>query len=174
MLNDPVTAPGQTPGQGHASNARLPAIGNRDFGLLVVVYGALSSDRQRAAAAVAEDLGTGLIRIDVSPIVSTYIGETEKNLSRVFDAAETRSSVLFFDEADALFGKRAAVGRTGGDRRRAVNRAFALMRRRARLCLLGAERVEGLDPVVLGRVQHIVIAGPAEGRTDSGDSRRER
>ena len=122
---------------------------------------------------LAADVGSDLWLIDVSRVVSRYIGETEKNLRRLFDEAERRESILFFDEADALFGRRAAVGRTGGDRRRAVDRAFALMRRPG-LYLLGAERVDGLDPVAAGRIRHIVIAGPPEGRTDAVDSGRER
>ncbi len=115
-------------------------------------------------------MGHDLFRIDLSRIVSKYIGETEKNLRRLFDAVEGGDAILFFDEADALFGKRASVGRTGGDRRRAVDRAFSLMRKQGGLCLLGAEEVDGLDPVVLGRIRHIVIAGPAQGRAGSDAS----
>ena len=59
-----------------------------------------------AAEVLAGELGLDLYRIDLSQVVSKYIGETEKNLRRVFDAAETGGVVLLFDEADALFGKR--------------------------------------------------------------------
>ena len=62
-----------------------------------------------AAQSLARDLGKGLYRIDLSAVVSEYIGETEKNLGRVFDAAKDSRVVLFFDEADALFGKRTDV-----------------------------------------------------------------
>ena len=62
-----------------------------------------------AAEVVARELGYDLFRIDLSAIVSKYIGETEKNLDRVFASAENANAVLFFDEADALFGKRSEV-----------------------------------------------------------------
>ena len=62
-----------------------------------------------AAEVLAGELNLDLYRIDLSSVVSKYIGETEKNLKRVFDAAEDSGSVLLFDEADALFGKRSEV-----------------------------------------------------------------
>ena len=62
-----------------------------------------------AAQTLASDLGKNLYRVDLGAVVSKYIGETEKNLSRVFDAAKKRGAILFFDEADALFGKRTEV-----------------------------------------------------------------
>ena len=64
-----------------------------------------------AAEVLANDLGLDLYRIDLAGVVSKYIGETEKNLRRLFDAAERTGSVLLFDEADALFGKRTEVTR---------------------------------------------------------------
>ena len=68
-----------------------------------------------AARTLARDLGKDLYRVDLSGVVSKYIGETEKNLRRVFDAARKGGAVLFFDEADALFGKR-TEGKDGHDR----------------------------------------------------------
>ena len=62
-----------------------------------------------AAAVLATDLGRNLYRIDLSAVVSKYIGETEKNLAQVFDDAERVQAILLFDEADALFGKRTEV-----------------------------------------------------------------
>ncbi len=62
-----------------------------------------------AAEVIANDLRLNLYRIDLSAVVSKYIGETEKNLRRLFDAAEHGGAILFFDEADALFGKRSEV-----------------------------------------------------------------
>lgn len=62
-----------------------------------------------AAEAIASSLGKDLYRVDLSAISSKYIGETEKNLRRLFDAAESGGAILFFDEADALFGKRSEV-----------------------------------------------------------------
>ena len=68
-----------------------------------------------AAQTLAHDLGKNLYRVDLGAVVSKYIGETEKNLRRVFDAARKGGAVLFFDEADALFGKRTNV-KDGHDR----------------------------------------------------------
>lgn len=62
-----------------------------------------------AAEVLAGELGLELYKIDLSTVVSKYIGETEKNLSRIFQEAEDSNAVLFFDEADALFGKRSEV-----------------------------------------------------------------
>jgi SpoVK/Ycf46/Vps4 family AAA+-type ATPase len=62
-----------------------------------------------AAEAIANDLRLDLCRIDLSSVVSKYIGKTEKNLARVFDAVEDNGAILFIDEADALFGKRSEV-----------------------------------------------------------------
>jgi SpoVK/Ycf46/Vps4 family AAA+-type ATPase len=62
-----------------------------------------------AAEIIARDLGLDLYKIDLSTVVSKYIGETEKNLSRIFEEAETSNAILFFDEADALYGKRSEV-----------------------------------------------------------------
>jgi SpoVK/Ycf46/Vps4 family AAA+-type ATPase len=62
-----------------------------------------------AAEIVANELGLDLYKIDLSTVVSKYIGETEKNLARIFAAAENANAILFFDEADALFGKRSEV-----------------------------------------------------------------
>ena len=62
-----------------------------------------------AAQGLARELGVGIARVDLATIISKYIGETEKNLRRVFDDAEAKDVLLFFDEADALFGKRTDI-----------------------------------------------------------------
>jgi SpoVK/Ycf46/Vps4 family AAA+-type ATPase len=72
----------------------------------------IGKDRSRSlvvAQTLSHNLGEDLYRIDLSAVVSEYIGETEKNLGRVFNAAKDSHAVLFFDEADALFGKRTDV-----------------------------------------------------------------
>jgi len=78
-------------------------------GTAVLFSGPSGTGKTFAAAALAGELGQDLFRIDLAAVVSKYIGETEKNLSRVFDAAERADCVLLFDEADALFGKRSEV-----------------------------------------------------------------
>ena len=62
-----------------------------------------------AAEVIAHELQLDLYKVDLSGVVSKYIGETEKNLSKIFHEAETSNTILFFDEADALFGKRTEV-----------------------------------------------------------------
>lgn len=79
-------------------------------GLILLFYGTSNPGKTQAAQILASDLKLDLYRIDLSAVVSKYIGETEKNLKKVFDAAEAQNIVLFFDEADALFGKRSEVG----------------------------------------------------------------
>jgi AAA+ superfamily predicted ATPase len=81
----------------------------RDAGLSVLFAGPSGTGKTLAAEALAHELGLDLFRIDLSAVVSKYIGETEKNLNRLFAAAEYANAVLFFDEADALFGKRSEV-----------------------------------------------------------------
>ncbi|MEO8129453.1 MAG: AAA family ATPase [Bryobacteraceae bacterium] len=68
-----------------------------------------SAERLRAAQELAERLKLRLYRVDLSRLVSKYIGETEKNLSRIFGEAEHRDLLLFFDEADSLFGERTEI-----------------------------------------------------------------
>jgi hypothetical protein len=81
----------------------------RGQGVAAMFTGDSGTGKTLAAEVVAAELGLDLYRIDLARVVDKYIGETEKNLSRVFDAAETSGAVLLFDEADALFGKRGEV-----------------------------------------------------------------
>jgi SpoVK/Ycf46/Vps4 family AAA+-type ATPase len=78
-------------------------------GLNVLFAGPSGTGKTMAAEVIARDLGLDLYKIDLSTVVSKYIGETEKNLSRIFAEAATSNAILFFDEADALFGKRSEV-----------------------------------------------------------------
>ena len=78
-------------------------------GLSVFFAGPSGTGKTMAAEIIAGELGLDLYKIDLSTVVSKYIGETEKNLSRIFTEAETSNAILFFDEADALFGKRSEV-----------------------------------------------------------------
>jgi hypothetical protein len=81
----------------------------RNGGVNALFAGESGTGKTMAAEVIAHELGLILYRIDISAVVSKYIGETEKNLRRVFEAAEASNAVLFFDEADALFGKRSEV-----------------------------------------------------------------
>lgn len=86
--------------------ARKLALGT---GVNALFAGPSGTGKTMAAEIISAELGLDLYRIDLSQVVSKYIGETEKNLSRVFAAAENANAILFFDEADALFGKRSEV-----------------------------------------------------------------
>ncbi len=92
----------------------LIARARRGPGVCALFTGPSGTGKTLAAGVIAKDLGLPLYRISLSAVVSKYIGETEKNLRRVFDTAESADSVLVFDDADALFGKRSEVddGRT--------------------------------------------------------------
>jgi SpoVK/Ycf46/Vps4 family AAA+-type ATPase len=83
--------------------------GRRGLGLCALFSGPSGTGKTLAAEVLAHELKLDLYRIDLSAVVSKYIGETEKNLKQVFDAAECGGVILLFDEADALFGKRAEV-----------------------------------------------------------------
>jgi len=85
------------------------AKGGRGFGVTALFAGESGTGKTMAAEVLAQDLRLDLFRIDLSSVISKYIGETEKNLSRLFDAAEDSGAILLFDEADALFGKRSEV-----------------------------------------------------------------
>jgi len=85
------------------------AKGSRGLGLCALFSGASGTGKTLAAEVLAYELKLDLYRVDLSSVVSKYIGETEKNLKQVFDAAECGGVILLFDEADALFGKRAEV-----------------------------------------------------------------
>jgi hypothetical protein len=74
-----------------------------------LVLSGASESAALTAEAIAQDLNRGLLHVDLQAVMSKYIGETEKNLDRIFKAAENSGAVLFFDEADALFGKRSEV-----------------------------------------------------------------
>lgn len=82
---------------------------NRGLGISALFAGESGTGKTMAAEVIADDLNLDLIRIDLAGVVSKYIGETEKNLRRIFDAAEGGGAILLFDEADALFGKRSEV-----------------------------------------------------------------
>ncbi len=82
----------------------------RDEGSVAVLFaGPSETGKTRAAETIAADLDLPLHRVNLSQLVSTYIGETEKNLGRAFDAAESAGAILMLDEADALFGGRTSV-----------------------------------------------------------------
>jgi hypothetical protein len=104
---------------------RFPAIPSS--GTVALFAGPSGTGKTLAAEVVAGDLGLDLYKIDLSSVVSKYIGETEKNLERIFTAAAAGELVLFFDEADALFGKRSEVS-SAHDRYANIEVAYLLQR----------------------------------------------
>ncbi|WP_423143253.1 ATP-binding protein [Pseudomonas chlororaphis] len=96
-------------------------------GISALFYGDSGTGKTMAAEVIAQQLGVDLIQIDLATVVSKYIGETEKNLSRIFDLAEADAGVLFFDEADALFGKRSVV-KDAQDRHANIEVSYLLQR----------------------------------------------
>ena len=96
-------------------------------GLNALFAGPSGTGKTMSAEIIANELGLDLYKIDLSGVVSKYIGETEKNLSRIFAEAETSNAILFFDEADALFGKRSEV-RDAHDRYANIEISYLLQR----------------------------------------------
>jgi len=96
-------------------------------GLNVLFAGPSGTGKTMAAEIIANELDLDLYKIDLSAIVSKYIGETEKNLDRVFREGHTANAILFFDEADALFGKRSEV-RDSHDRYANIEIAYLLQK----------------------------------------------
>jgi len=130
---------------------------NRGLGLSALFAGPSGTGKTLAAEVLANELELDLFRIDLSAVVSKYIGETEKNLRRVFDAAEEGGAILLFDEADALFGKRSEV-RDSHDRYANVEISYLLQRMEAYrgLAILATNMKEALDPAFLRRLRFVV------------------
>jgi hypothetical protein len=131
--------------------------GSRGLGISTVFSGASGTGKTMAAEVLAAELRLDLYRIDLSAVVSKYIGETEKNLKRVFDAAEDGGSVLLFDEADALFGKRSEV-KDSHDRYANVEVSYLLQRMESYqgLAILTTNMKSAIDPAFLRRIRFVV------------------
>jgi adenylate kinase family enzyme len=99
----------------------------RTQGLKVLFAGESGTGKTMVAQVLAAELGLDLFRVDLATVVSKYIGETEKNLERIFTAADGSNAILFFDEADALFGKRSEVS-DSHDRYANIEVAYLLQR----------------------------------------------
>jgi ATPase family associated with various cellular activities (AAA) len=129
----------------------------RDQGLKVLFAGESGTGKTMAGQVLARDLGLDLFRIDLATIVSKYIGETEKNLDRIFDAADGSNAILFFDEADALFGKRSEV-RDSHDRYANIEVAYLLqkMESYAGAVILATNFRQNLDEAFLRRLDFVI------------------
>lgn len=130
---------------------------SRGLGMAALFCGESGTGKTLAAEVLARELALDLYRIDLSAVVSKYIGETEKNLRRVFDAAEDSGAILLFDEADALFGKRSEV-RDSHDRYANIEVGYLLARMESYrgLAILTTNLKSALDPAFLRRLRFIV------------------
>ncbi|MFQ5628537.1 MAG: ATP-binding protein [bacterium] len=99
-------------------------------GVTVLFAGEPGTGKTMAAEVIARELGLDLYKIDLSGVVSKYIGETEKNLERIFSEAQSSNAILFFDEADAIFGKRSEV-KDAHDRYANIETSYLLQRMEA-------------------------------------------
>jgi hypothetical protein len=129
----------------------------RGLGISALFAGESGTGKTMAAEVIANHLRLGLYRIDLSAVVSKYIGETEKNLRRLFDAAENGGAILFFDEADALFGKRSEV-KDSHDRYANIEINYLLQRMEAYrgLAILATNMKSALDSAFLRRLRFVM------------------
>jgi hypothetical protein len=130
---------------------------SRGLGISALFSGPSGTGKTMAAEVLANELALELYRIDLSAIVSKYIGETEKNLRRLFDAAEDGGAILLFDEADALFGKRSEV-KDSHDRYANIEISYLLQRMEAYrgLAVLTTNMQSALDTAFLRRIRFVV------------------
>ncbi|MFI5551409.1 ATP-binding protein [Streptomyces sp. NPDC051738] len=136
----------------------------RGLGVTALFAGGSGTGKTLAAEVMAKELGLDLFIIDLSQVVSKYIGETEKNLRKVFDAAEAGGALLLFDEADALFGKRSEV-KDSHDRYANLEVSYLLMRMEAYrgLAILTTNMKKALDTAFMRRIRFVVdFPFPAE------------
>jgi len=133
------------------------AKGERGLGAAALFAGPSGTGKTLAAEVLAGELQLDLYRIDLSQVVSKYIGETEKNLARIFVAAEDGGAILLFDEADALFGKRSEV-KDSHDRYANVEVSYLLQRMEAYrgLAILTTNLKGSVDTAFLRRLRYVV------------------
>jgi len=129
----------------------------RGLGISALFAGESGTGKTMAAEVLAGDLNLDLYRIDLSSVVSKYIGETEKNLERLFRAADGSGAILLFDEADALFGKRSDV-KDSHDRYANIELAYLLQRMEAYrgLSILTSNMKSALDTAFMRRIRFVV------------------
>ncbi len=129
-------------------------------GMIVLFTGSSGTGKTMAAELLAREQGVDLYKIDLSAVVSKYVGETEKNLSRVFAEAEDSNAIIFFDEADALFGKRGEV-KEARDRWANMEVNFLLQRveEYAGVVILATNLRQNIDEAFMRRI-HVIVEFP--------------
>ena len=130
-------------------------------GVLVLFSGSDGTGKTMAAEVIARELRTSLYRVNLNQVVSKYIGETEKNLARVFETAQKKGAVLLLDEADALLGKRSEV-KDSHDRYANIEVSYLLNKVETYrgLVILTSNRKVDLDPNVMCRVKYLLEFSP--------------
>lgn len=135
----------------------------RNGGLAALFSGPSGTGKTMAAEAIADRLGADLLIVDLAATVSKYIGETAKNLSRIFDEAAASGCILLFDEADSLFAKRTEI-KDSHDRHANTdtNHLLQLLEGFDGLAILATNRRANMDPAFVRRIRHVVeFARPA-------------
>lgn len=138
------------------SIAQLRSVAAERVGTVIMTVPAGAS-KLHAAETLAQEIGGTVVRVDLGQLMSRFIGETEKNLDRVFSSAAASGAVLFFDEADALFGKRSDV-KDSHDRYANVDVDHLLQRIETHggIVVLASGGREHLDPAFLKRLRRVV------------------
>jgi len=129
----------------------------RATGIAAMFHGGSGTGKTLTAEALAHHLGVDLIKIDLSTVVNKFIGETEKNLSRIFDLASADAGVLFFDEADALFGKRSET-KDAHDRHANIEVSYLLQRMESfpGLIVMSTNHPDHLDEAFSRRIAFMI------------------
>jgi SpoVK/Ycf46/Vps4 family AAA+-type ATPase len=124
---------------------------------VALFHGPKGTGKTLTAQAIARELGLDVLRVDLASVVSKYIGETEKNLDAIFDEAERSGTVLLFDEADALFGKRSEV-EDSHDRYANIEVSYLLQRLEAfnGIAIFTSNARQTIDPAFLRRLRFVI------------------
>ncbi len=140
---------------------RTGKLGFSSSGGLLLFSGPSGTGKTMAAEVIARELRSSVYRVNLNQVVSKYIGETEKNLDRVFETAKKKGLVLFFDEADALFGKRSEV-KDRHDRYANLEVSYLLAKMEAYrgLVILTSNRKDALDSQITCRVKYVLEFAP--------------
>ena len=129
----------------------------RETGLVALFSGPSGTGKTMAAQVIAADLGLDLLRVDLAAVVSKYIGDTAKNLNKVFAVARQRQAVLLFDEADAQFARRTEV-KDAHDRHANADTShlLQLIESHRGIVILATNRRSDMDPAFIRRLRHVI------------------
>jgi SpoVK/Ycf46/Vps4 family AAA+-type ATPase len=150
----------KTGGKKKATSVRRAKKSKATSAAVLVLTGSTALRRRKAAETLAETLKVDLFRVDLSAVVSQYIGETEQNLNDIFDKAEASGSILFFDEADALFGTGSKVD-DAHDRYANAETAHFLQRIESHngIVILATNGKQRIEQAFSPRTQVVVMVG---------------